>query len=269
MRGSLTSVELALQVRISVLEMSLEAQSSHIGSALSVVDILSVLYSEIIDVDKIQRLALDRDYVVFSKGHATAALYATLAHAGLLNLGELQHYGHNGTILMQHASHKVPGVEFSTGSLGHGLSIGCGVAEGKRMMHLGGKTFVIASDGDLNAGSTWEGILYAATRGLDIVLVVDANGLQSLGPAREVLDLEPLDEKLRAFGWDTQVVDGHDHGALRDCLLGSGEINGPLAIVARTTKGKGVPYMEDQVLWHYKSLDRALFNSAREALEQA
>lgn len=264
-----SSTELARRVRLSLLDMSFKAQSSHIGSALSVVDILSVLYSDIMDVGKIQQGDPGRDFLILSKGHATVALYATLAHSGIIDSMDLQSYGQDGTALMQHASHKVPGVEFSTGSLGHGLSLGCGVAEAKRIKCDVGTTFVIMSDGDLNAGSTWEGIMYAATRRLNVVVIVDANGLQSLGPANEVFSLEPVEEKFRAFGWQSRVVDGHDHGDLREGIGGRQAGDGPLAIIARTTKGKGVTFMEGQVRWHYAALDEALLQSARESIEQA
>lgn len=267
MSKDLTSVELARRVRLSVLDMSFQAQSSHIGSALSVVDILAVMYSNIIDVGKIRRGEPDRDFLILSKGHATAALYATLAHSGVLDLTELQSYGQDGTRLMQHASHKVPGVEFSTGSLGHGLSLGCGVAEAKRIKREAGTAYVIVSDGDLNAGSTWEGIMYAATRGLNVVLIVDANGLQSLGPADEVFNVEPLEEKFQVFGWQTRVVDGHSHGALLESMQGRRRDESPLVVIARTTKGKGVTFMEGQVRWHYAALDKALLQSARDSVE--
>lgn len=268
MSNLLSSTELARRVRLSVLDMSFRAQSSHIGSALSVVDILSVLYADVLDVGKIVGGGPNRDFLILSKGHATAALYATLAHCGIVDPMDLQSYGQDGTVLMQHASHKVSGVEFSTGSLGHGLSLGCGVAEAKRIKHDGGTTFVIVSEGDLNAGSTWEAIMYAATRRLNVVTIVDANGLQSLGPADEVFALEPLEEKFQVFGWQARVVDGHNHGALLDSMQGCRGDDGPLAIIARTTKGKGVTFMEGQVRWHYASLNERLLRSALESIEQ-
>lgn len=252
------SVEFAARIRALAVTMVAAANASHIGGALSMADMLAVLYGPggFLRVDPARPEDPDRDRFILSKGHACTALYAALALRGFIPLDELETYGNEGTRLMSHASHQVPGVELSTGSLGHGLPVGCGLALGAKRLERSFNTVVLLSDGELDEGSNWEAILFAAHHGLDnLTMMIDANGSQGFGSVPEVLGLEPLAAKLEAFGWFTLEVDGHAHGALRTAL-GTVQEAGksrPKAILARTTKGKGVSFMENQLAWHYKS----------------
>jgi transketolase len=248
----------ARDIRIQALQMVHRAKASHIGGALSMADILAVLYGPegLLNVDPSDPTRPARDRFILSKGHACTSLYAALALRGFIPLAELETYGREGTRLMAHASSKVPGIELSTGSLGHGLPVGAGLALGAKRKGEGHRTVVLLSDGEMDEGSNWEAFLFAAHHRLDnLTAIIDANGIQSLGSVKEVMALEPLPAKLSAFGWRVREVDGHDTAALRTALAeamagGSGK---PAAIVARTVKGKGVSFMEDQLPWHYKS----------------
>lgn len=231
------------------------SKAAHVGSSLSVVDILAVLYCSWLRHRPQEPEWRERDRVILSKGHAAAALYATLAHAGYLKHEDLFSYCANGGKLFGHATHTgAPGVEISTGSLGHGLPIGIGMALGARERGSSSRTVVILSDGECDEGSNWEGFLFAPAQKLDnLIVIIDYNKIQSFGRTAEVLDLEPLADKLRAFRWNVREVDGHDHGALAAVLAAQPEASGvPTVIIAHTVKGKGVPYMEDNLLWHYR-----------------
>jgi transketolase len=231
------------------------AGASHVGSCLSAVDLLAVLYGGALRVDPARPDWPERDRFLQSKGHAAAALYATLAECGFFPVADLDTYSRDGSPLTGHVSHHVPGVELSTGSLGHGLPVGCGMAlAGKR----GGdsyRVFVLLSDGELDEGSNWEAALFAGHHRLDnLVAVVDYNKIQSFGRVEDVLGLEPLADKWRAFNWAVREVDGHDMGAVQR-LLGSvpWEPGRPGVLLAHTIKGKGVSFMEDRLAWHYKT----------------
>jgi len=247
--------EFANEIRKKTLEMVHHARASHIGGALSMSDILSVLYLEQLAHSPEDPQAPKRDRFILSKGHCCAALYATLALRGYFPLEELEHYGEDDSILMAHASHHVPGVEFSTGSLGHGLPFGAGKALAAKRISAAWRTFVLLSDGELNEGSNWEAILFAGHHRLDnLVAIVDCNGIQSLGSISEVLELEPLTDKFRAFGWHPVEVDGHNHDELKNAFdTVPNEEGKPTVILARTVKGKGVDFMENDLLWHYRS----------------
>jgi len=246
--------EFAKRIRRHVITMTARANSSHIGSALSIVDILATLYGKVMRFDAKQPGWPERDRFLLSKGHACAALYATLAESGFFPLDWLDEYYLNGTRLAGHVTHKgTPGVELSTGSLGHALPVACGMALAGKRDGRSYRTFVIISDGECDEGSNWEAALFAPHHGLDkLVVIVDYNKIQSLGRVKEVIDLEPLAEKWRAFGWSVREFDGHDLGALDDALGGVPfEPGKPSCIVAHTVKGKGVSFMEDKLLWHY------------------
>ena len=261
--------ELARQVRAHTLRMVHAARASHVGSCLSMTDMLCVLYgAPILRVDPRRPDDPARDRLILSKGHAAAALYACLAECEFLPRAWLSTFCENGARLGGHATHhQVPGVEFSTGSLGHGLSLGCGVALAGRAATPGFRAFVILSDGECEEGSTWEAMLFAGHHKLDdLVALVDYNRIQSFGRVSEVLALEPFAAKWQACGWAVREVDGHDHDALLEHLSELPfESNRPSVLLAHTVKGKGVSFMEDQLLWHYRSpSDAELAQALRE-----
>lgn len=247
----------ARDIRAHALRMVTRAKASHLGGALSMADLMAVLYGSILRIDPGHPQLAQRDRFLLSKGHSCTALYATLALRGFFPVSELDTYGADDSRLMAHVSHHVPGVEFSTGSLGHGLGFGVGKALGLRRLGLDARVFVLLSDGELDEGSNWEAILFAPQHRLDnLVALVDYNQIQSLGSVSEVLELHPLAEKFRAFRWEVREVDGHDHAALQAALSTVPWSPGrPSCLIARTTKGKGVHFMENQLAWHYKSPD--------------
>ena len=248
------SEALALKIRRSALQMIHAGRSSHIGSVLSETDILAVLYSDILQVDPAAPDAPDRDRFVLSKGHAGAGVYATLAHSGFFSPNQLMQHYQNGSIFSGHVSHKgVPGVDLSTGSLGHGLSVATGFAMAAKKMQRPFYVWCLLSDGEMDEGSNWEALMSAARFGLNnLCAVIDYNKLQSLTSTTETMNLEPLKDKLLAFGWAVKEVDGHDHDALRTALdVRAAGSEKPTIIIAHTTKGNGVSYMENQVHWHY------------------
>ncbi len=245
---------LALNIRQHVLRMTSVGKSSHVGSCLSVVDILAVLYGAVLRHDPADPAWPLRDRVVLSKGHAGAAMYATLAECGYFPAERLASHCANGSFLSGHVTHLgVPGVELSTGSLGHGLSVGAGMALRCVRRHASWRVFVVLSDGECDEGSVWEAAMFAGHHRLHpLTAVVDYNKLQSLGSTQETLDLEPFADKWRAFGWDVEEFDGHDHGVLHRALTAVSADGRPRCLVAHTVKGKGVPFMENSVLWHYR-----------------
>ena len=245
----------ATQIRRLALEMVTRARASHIGSALSIVDILATLYGGAMNYDALDPGAPWRDRFILSKGHACVGVYATLAEFGVIPESLLQEYGQDFSILMHHISHKVPGVEFSTGSLGHGLPFGVGKAMAAKRKGYDWRTFVLLGDGEMAEGSNWEAMLIASHHKLDnLVAIVDCNNLQSLTTVEATLGIEPLADKIRAFGWHVLEIDGHDYGQIHAAMSRSeARAKAPTMIIARTTKGKGVAFMEDQVAWHYKS----------------
>ena len=249
--------ELAKKIRIDSLRMVHRAKAAHIGSALSIADILATLYGGVLKPE---------DKVILSKGHATVALYAALKHSGI-NL-DLESYGQSGSVLMHHVSHKVPGVHFSTGSLGHGLPFGVGIAKAWQLQGREGRVFVIMSDGEMQEGSNWEAIQFAAHHKLEnLVAIIDNNNLQSITTVEETLDLRDLKAKLNAFGWGASYQDGHDVDKLKKDF--AYWHNAPRAIIAETTKGKGVSFMEDKVEWHYKTPTDAELEQAIKEVQDA
>lgn len=258
------SNDLAHHIRAHALKMVHRARASHIGSALSSADILAVLYGQIMAVDPARPNWSERDRFLLSKGHACVSVYAALAECGFFPVEELLNYGQDHSIMMNHISHKVPGVEFSTGSLGHGLPFGVGKALAAKRSGRAWRTFVLLSDGELGEGSNWEALMFAAHHRLDnLIAIVDYNKLQSFTTVEETLRVEPLADKVRAFGWAVCELNGHDHLELRAALEhGSLENDKPTFIIAHTTKGKGVSFMENAVLWHYKSPNDAELSQA-------
>ena len=246
---------IAKSIRCSALQMVFSAKASHIGSALAVADIIAVLYARTLHLPTPTGGFSDRDRFILSKGHACVAVYAALAEIGIISMGQLTTYGQDHSVLMNHISHKVPGVEFSTGSLGHGLPFGVGKALAAKRKGVDWRTFVLMSDGELDEGSNWEAILFATHHSLDnLVAIIDYNKLQSLTTVAKTLGLEPLADKFRAFGWAVREVDGHDHNALeRELGTVPWSPEKPSMLIAHTIKGKGVSFMENKVEWHYRS----------------
>jgi len=227
--------------------MANRAGTSHIGSCLSCADILAVLYGEVMKYRPQEPDWNDRDRFILSKGHAGSALYATLAECGFFPVEMLDKYHQSGSLLQGHANHAVAGVEVSTGSVGHGLSIGCGMAVATK-----NRVFVLLSDGDLNEGSTWEAVLFAGQHGLvNLTAIVDYNRIQALGDSENILSLNPLTQKWLAFGWEVEYVHGHNYFSLEQAL--NHKSDKPTCVIAHTTKGRGVSFMENQVVWHYRS----------------
>ena len=247
---------MALAIRRHAVQMTHLGKSSHVGSVLSLADILAVLYGRVMAVDPTDPRWADRDRFILSKGHAGAGVYAALAERGFLPREQLKTHYQNGSKLSGHVSHKgVPGVEFSTGSLGHGLSVGTGMALAAKRAGRDNRVYVLLSDGECDEGSNWEAIMFAANHKPDtLVVAVDYNKIQSLDLVSNTLALEPFADKWRAFGWHVAEVDGHDHDALLAALdVPAGGRGQPSVVICHTTKGKGVSFMENQVLWHYRT----------------
>jgi len=264
------TIELARRVRIHALRMTSSGRSSHVGSVFSMADLLAVLYGAVLRVDPANPAWAGRDRFVLSKGHAGAGVYAVLAECGFFDPARLRDHYTDGSVFSGHVSHKgVPGVELSTGSLGHGLSVAAGMALGARLDGRKHRVFCLLSDGECDEGSVWEAAMFAAHHRLDnLIAVVDYNKIQSLDTVASTLGLEPFTDKWRAFGWQCIEVDGHDHTALHSLFkrldVGSGQ---PVCVLAHTVKGKGVSFMENQVLWHYRSPQDEEFASALRQLE--
>ena len=232
------------------------AKSAHVGSALSIVEILAILYNEILNISPKKKNFLHRDRFILSKGHAALALYCTLYEKKFITKNTLNSYGKENTILMNHVSHKVPGVEFSTGSLGHGLPIAIGKSLNAKKYNKKWKIYALLSDGELNEGSNWEGLMFAAHQNLDnLTIIVDYNKIQSLGYVREVINLEPLKKKFESFGCHTIEINGHNLLQIRKAFSKKVR-NKPKVIIANTIKGKGVSFMENNILWHYTPPDK-------------
>ncbi len=247
--------DVARKLRARVIEMSHQGKAPHLGSALSCVDILVSAYFAALRIDPSSPSSNDRDRFILSKGHAAAALYATLAERGFFDPALLDSYNQPGSVLPeQPAPGAVPGVEAATGSLGHGLSLGLGMALAGRLQQHDYRVFVVMSDGECNEGSVWEAAMFAAAQKLDNVwVVVDYNRWQATGRSEEIMAINPMVDKWRAFGWSATEIDGHCFDQLLTAMRPDPrEAGKPTAIVARTVKGKGVSFMEDDNNWHYR-----------------
>ena len=234
------SKELALKIRQHVLQMTHDAKSAHIGSCLSCADILVVLYNDVMK---------QGDKFILGKGHACAALYATLAECGYFHIEDLKGFYQDGSFLQGHANHYVNGVDVSTGSLGQGLSIACGMALASRK----NKVYVLIGEGDLNEGQTWEAAMLASHHMLDnLTVIIDRNKLQALGKTQDILQLNPLGNKWQSFGWEVNWVDGHNLSELHEAFKSLPiKMYRPNCIIAHTVKGKGVSFLENQTESHY------------------
>lgn len=250
----MTSEQLAWLIRRHGVEMTHLSGGSHIASILSVADIIAVLYSDVLRYDSQDPKMPERDRFILSKGHAGAAIYAALAESGFFDPEQLKTHYQNGSILSGHVSHKgVPGVEFSTGSLGHGLPVAAGMAQAAKMDSREHRVYVVLGDGECDEGSVWEAALFANHFELNnLVAIVDHNKMQSLDFCENTLKLSPFAEKWRSFGWNALQVDGHDHNALRTAFGEAKRSKKPTVIIADTVKGKGISFMEFDILWHYR-----------------
>lgn len=268
--ASIDSETLATRIRIHALRMTNLGGGSHIGAIFSCADILAVLYSGVLHVDPVNPGRPDRDRFVLSKGHAGGGLYAALAERGFFPVPHLLTHYQNGSDLSGHVSHKVRGIDVSTGALGHGLSIAAGMAYAARKSNAPHRVFTLLSDGECDEGSTWEAAMFAAHHRLaNLVAIVDYNRIQGIGRTSEVLELEPFRDKWEAFGWSVREVDGHDHIDLHQALASVPYNHGkPSVLIAHTIKGKGVSFMEDTVLWHYRIPRDAEFDAALAELEE-
>lgn len=254
---------LADAIRRSVIVHSKRANVGHIGSSLSIADILAVLYGRVAAID-----GPTPDKVVLSKGHAALALYAALEQVGILDTATLESFCADGGLLATHPERGVRGIDFSTGSLGHGLSYGTGAAYAARLRGEGRRAFVILSDAELDEGSVWEAAMFAAHHRLSrLCAIVDVNGQQALGYTRDVLDLQPLAPLWEAHGWEVREAGGHDLEALEAAIGDPARADRPVVVLASTTFGSGISFMEGVIRWHYQPLSDEDYRLALEELE--
>lgn len=247
------SENLAWLIRRHGIEMTHLSGGSHIGAILSVADIVAVLYAEVLHYDATQPKMEARDRFILSKGHAGASVYAALAESGFFSIEELKTHYQNGSRLSGHVSHHLPGVDFSTGSLGHGLSAGAGMAYAAKKERKTHKVYVVLGDGECDEGSVWEAALFANHFRLDnLVAIIDHNKMQSMDDCEKTLELGDFGAKWRAFGWNVLELDGNDHAALKTAFATKFDNEKPTVIIASTVKGYGVPFMEHDILWHYR-----------------
>jgi len=263
-KQKLNSLELAWLIRRHGIEMTHLSKGSHIASILSVADIIGVLYADIINVFPDNPKSPDRDYFILSKGHAGAAVYVALAERGFFNRQILKTHYQNGSVLSGHVSHKnVPGVDASTGSLGHGLSYAVGIALALQKQGRNNKVYVVIGDGECDEGSVWEAAMSAVNFKLsNLVAIVDANGMQSDGRSCDIMknDLAAI---WQGFGWDVRVVaDGHDVGQIYNALVSPARPDTPVVLISKTIKGKGISFMENNADWHHSRLSDAQYKSA-------
>lgn len=264
------SRDMAYRIRRQTLEMTSRGGGSHIASIFSIADIVAVLYTDVLRVDARNPTWEGRDRFILSKGHAGAAVYAALAERDFFPRERLRDHYQDGSLLSGHISHKgMPGVELSTGSLGHGLPVAAGMALGAQLDRRPHRVVALLSDGECDEGSNWEAALFASHHQLShLTAIVDYNRLQSLTTVEETLALEPFTDKWRAFGWRVREVDGHEHDALRDALTDDEASARPLCVIAHTVKGKGVSFMENKVLWHYRTARGAEYDAAVRELDR-
>lgn len=261
--------DLAGKIRKHCVYMTNKGRSGHVGSMLSMADLLAVLYGGILRVDPRNPKWPERDRFILSKGHAGGGMYAALAERGFFPKEWLETYYQDNGKLSGHVSHHVPGVEFSTGSLGHGLPVAAGMAVAAKRAKQSHRIFCLVSDGECNEGSTWEAIMFAAQQRLDnLIVIVDYNRIQSLGTMEEIMELEPFASKLDNFGWSVAQIDGHHCLEIEETLLKLPLTQGkPSWILAKTTKGKGIGYMENTVACHYQFVKDEMLEEIANAFE--
>ena len=256
-----------LEIRMHVLEQCYRSHLGHIGSCLSISDIVAVLYASILRIASPDDP--DRDRFILSKGHAALAVYAALYEKGFISRRDLESYGGDNTVVAVHPDHRLSGIDFSTGSLGQGLSYGVGAALAAGMDGSDRRVYVLVSDAECNEGSLWESVMFASHEGLgSLTAIVDDNGQQAMGKTERVLNLQPLSEKWAAFGWDVLEVDGHNEEILATALNSTRrETTKPTVLIAHTISGRGVSFMEGKVDWHYLPMSKAQFDQAKKEIE--
>jgi transketolase len=264
-------VRFAQEIRLLALELCYTKKTSHIGGAFSVADILAVLYGGVMNISPVLVNDPNRDRLFYSKGHACTSLYAALGKLNFFSVEALlNNFVKDGEYFTSHINHQLPGIELSTGSLGHALGVAAGSALAGKRKKLSYTVYVILSDGELDEGSNWEAIMFAAQNKLDnLVLIIDYNKIQSFGRVEDVMVLEPLADKFRAFNWHVEEVDGHCIKNLKSvlALIKQADITKPKCLIAHTIKGKGVSFMEDSLAWHYKSPNAEEYQEAKKELE--
>lgn len=256
---------LSKNIRIEILAMIYRTKSPHLGPSFSIVELLVSLYFEVLTVFPEDPYNANRDRFILSKGHACPAFYAVLAERGFLSEEDLRGFAVNDGVLEQHPNMDIKrGIEVSTGSLGHGLSIGVGMAVAAKRDKKNYKVYVLLSDGELNEGSVWEAAMFASHHSLDnLVAIVDYNKMQALGYTKDIINLEPLSQRWSSFGWGVREIDGHDYGQILGACESAPFSKGkPTVIIAHTVKGKGVSFMEDKLLWHYRAPDDKEYEAA-------
>lgn len=255
--------------RKTILKMAFSAQSVHIGCSFSLVEIVHTIYANFVDHKKQKDLHPDRDFVCLSKGHGVMAVYAALNDLGLVKDSEIENYFKDGSNLTGLSDAHVDGIEVSGGSLGLGVTVATGVALSKKLSNSNSKVFCIVGDGEINEGCAWESFLIAAHQKLsNLIIVVDANSFQAMGKCHSVLNMEPFKDKFNAFNFETLECDGHNVSELKKCfdVLTSSSDPRPKVLIARTVKGKGVSFMEDDNAWHYTRLNSETFDKAMKEL---
>ena len=258
------------KLRKTVLEMAYAGSTVHIGCAFSIIEILAVLYRQYLRYPENDPLNPGRDYLVLSKGHGVMAQYACIRELGWLPEEAFSNYFSDGSHLKGLSDSRILGLEVTSGSLGHGFSVGVGLALGAKLRGTEQKTYAIAGDGELNEGPIWEGALFASHHKLNnFMVIVDENGLQAMGPTDEILDLGSIQEKFASFGFEAITVDGHDELAIDKGIskLWASKSNAPKALIAKTIKGKGVSFMEDDNIWHYTRLSEGSYLQALKEVE--
>ena len=256
-------------LRKTVLDMAYSGSTVHIGCAFSIIELLAVLYRNHLRYPGNDPLAADRDYLVLSKGHGVMAQYACMREMGWLQDEAFSGYFSDGSVLKGLSDSRVPGLEVTSGSLGHGFSVGVGMAMGAKIRGTNQKTYALVGDGEINEGPIWEGALFAAHHKLkNFMVIVDENGFQAMGRTQDVLNLGSIQSKFESFGFEATTIDGHEEAAIDSAILRlrASESNAPKAVIAKTVKGKGVPFMENNNIWHYTRLDEESYKQALAAI---
>jgi len=241
------------EIRSTIIKMISKANAAHVATALSEVEILNAIYKSV-NKEKILNQSNDRDRIILSKGHGTAGLYAVMHHHGLISKQDIESFFLDDSIMAGHASHFIKNVEHSTGALGHGMSVGLGIAIGSRSKGYKNRVFVVVGDGELHEGSNWEAIMFAGHQNVgNLCVLVDKNNRTMTGKTSDECSIDPLFEKLNAFNFDCyEIIDGHNEKEILNTIESTSNANKPVAIICNTIKGKGVSFMEGNIVWHYR-----------------